>query len=91
VKRRYTSESRRALRKVDAGAVHRHFFPEQEFALRGASRQASVGANDSVPREIMVVGEDVADEARRARIDIAVGAHSSFRYRFHAGDDSGGP
>jgi hypothetical protein len=80
-----------SVAKVDAGALHRHSFPEQEFALRRAPRQASVGANNSVPRETMVVCEDVADKARRAWIDIAVSAHCSSRYRFHAGDNPSGP
>jgi hypothetical protein len=55
--------------------------------LRFALWEGAVGAHDTVPGEIVVGGEDAADEARRSRVDVAEGADVAFGDRTDARDD----
>jgi len=64
-----------SLVHVDAVAAHRHAFAHQELSLPGAFREAPVGSDDPLPGEAVRPGEDEADETRRTRVDVAVGAH----------------
>ena len=77
--------------EVDAVAPHRHTFSKEPRALRLALGQAAVGSDDAVPGEIVDCGEDVADEARRVRIDVAVGADVALGDRADAFDDAEPP
>jgi hypothetical protein len=77
--------------EVDAVAAHRHTFSKQPRALRLALGQATVGSDDAVPGEIVDCGEDVADEARSVRIDVAVGADVALGDRADAFDDAQPP
>src|SRR5205823_8640834 len=77
-----------SLLEVDAVAAHRHTLTQQQLALPRALRQAAVGPDDALPRQVVVgLREDEADEARGARIDVAVGPHEALRYRADALDD----
>jgi hypothetical protein len=77
-----------SLAEIDARAAHRHAFSEQEIALRRAFRQAPVGADDALPRDVVRASENEADEARRARIDVAIGSYEPFRDRAHPFNDA---
>src|SRR5205823_3441404 len=78
-----------SLLEVDAVAAHRHSLTQQQLALSRALRQAPVGPDDALPGQVVVgLREDEADEARGARIDVAVGAHEALRDRADALDYS---
>ena len=69
-------------------AAHRDSLFEQKCALSRSHRQAPVGANDAMPWEVIVGGrKNVPDKARRAWVDIAVGADKPGRVRAIPADD----
>jgi streptomycin 6-kinase len=77
------------LAQVDAVAAHRDAFSTQELALSPPHRDAPVGTDDAVPWELFVGGgKDAADQPRRFRVDVAVGADESRRNRAHPAHDS---
>src|ERR1700756_5927015 len=73
--------------QVDAVAAQRDAFREQALALRVPLRQRAVRTNDPMPGEIVVGGEDAADEARRGWVDVAEGADVAFGDRANSRDD----
>jgi hypothetical protein len=74
--------------QIDAVALHGHALLHQESPLASALREAPVGPDDAVPREVSAGrSEDEADVARGAGIDVAIGAHKSGRDGAHAADD----
>jgi hypothetical protein len=77
-----------SLPEVDTFIAHRNLLLEQELALPLSHGQRTVGANHSVPRQPCVGrGQHPADSARRATIDISVGADVTNRDRAYTGDD----
>src|SRR3977135_989037 len=61
--------------EIDAVAFHRHALLLEQSALASALRRAAIGANDARPRQDSVDRrQDEADKARRAWIDVSVGA-----------------
>jgi hypothetical protein len=80
-----------SVAQIDAVAAHRHALRHQPRALTLALSEAAVSADDAVPREVVVDGrEDKTDKARRARIDVAVGADKPGRDGPYPADDLGG-
>jgi hypothetical protein len=77
------------LTEIHAVAPHRDSFSKQQLTLEPSFREASVGADDAMPRQAFVrAGQHATDEARRAGVDIAIRADESLRDVLHAGDDS---
>src|SRR6202043_3262193 len=63
---------------VDAVAAHRDAFLYQKLALPPSHRNASIGADHTVPWEALISGgENATDLAGRSRVDVAVGADES--------------
>lgn len=76
------------LAEIHAVASQRDSFAVQELALPLPHREASVRADDPVPGQILVGGgKHVADQSRRAGVDVAVGADEPLGNLPHAGDD----
>src|SRR5215204_6247033 len=76
------------LTEIHPVAAQRDSFSKQQAALTASLREASVGADHAVPREVLVsLGQHPADEARRARVDVAVRTDEPFRDLSHAGED----
>lgn len=79
------------MTQIDTVATHRYPFCNQERPLPPALREAPGGADDTMPWEVVVDGrQDEPDEARRAWIDVAVGADKPNWDGAHAADDAGG-
>jgi hypothetical protein len=77
------------LAQIYAVAAHRDAFSTQELALSPPHRDGPVGTDDAVPWKLFVGGgKDSADQPRRFRVDIAVGADESSRNRAHPAHDS---
>ena len=79
-------ELRRQARlvEVDSLAAHRHAFSKQQLPLLRPLGEAAVRSDDAMPRDVVRLREDETDEARSARIDIAVRAHEPLRDRAHS-------
>jgi len=77
--------------EIDAVAAQRHTFLKQPRALLLASGQTAIGSDHAMPGEIVNCGQDVANEARRARIDVAVCADETFRNRADPFGDAQSP
>jgi hypothetical protein len=66
------------LPQVDAVTAHRNALFAQEVALSLSRREGSVGMDHAVPWKTFASGgENTTDEARRFRVDVAVGADKS--------------
>ena len=77
--------------QVDALASHRDALFKQELALLPSLRDAPVGAYDAMPWEAVVGGrKNSPDEARRAGVDVAIGADKPSRDHPDPGDDARG-
>jgi len=77
------------LPKIDAVAAHWNSLFEQEVALSLSHGQAAVGVDHTVPWKAFVSGgKKVTDEARRFRVDVAVGADKSHGNRANPAQDS---
>ena len=75
--------------QVDAVAPPRDALREQELALPPPLRQAAVGPNDTVPREVIVSGrEDKPHQPRRAGVDVAIGPDKPFGDVAYQSDDA---
>jgi hypothetical protein len=75
--------------KIDAVATHRDAFFEQQRALLASHGDAPVGADDTMPREVNVGGrKNAPDQARRAWIDVAIGADETGRDGTNPTDDA---
>ena len=74
--------------EIDTGATHPDALSKQEIALPLAFRQASIGADNAVPRDAVRPGKDQADKPRRTGIDVPIGAHEPLRDRAHTFDDA---
>ena len=84
--RRLAEHAREA--ELDPPAAHRHAFAAQQLGLPSAFRQASVGPYDPVPGQVLPRRrQHQADQARRRRIDVSVGAHESLWNRPDRVDD----
>ena len=71
--------------------MHRDSLSLQQLALPTSLRKTAVGPNDPVPRQLLVrARQDAADEAGRARIDVAVGADESLGNLTHADENARG-
>jgi len=78
--------------QIDAVALHGHSLLHQQSPLAFALREAPVGADDAMPREVIASRrKNEADEPRGAWIDVAIGAHKSGRDGAHAADDPSRP
>jgi hypothetical protein len=63
------------LPQVHAVTTQRDSLAVQELALTPPLREAAVGSDDSVPGQVLVCGgQDLTDESRRGRVDVAVRA-----------------
>lgn len=89
-RRRRNSElpGQAGIAEIDPITAHQHAFGDEQPPLRFALWERAVGAHDTVPGEIVVGGEDAADEARRGRFDVAEGADVAFGDRADTLDDS---
>lgn len=77
------------MTQVDALAAHGDALVEQELALPRSLREASIGADDAMPRKALVrARKHVPDEARRAGIDVAIRADEPNGDRAHPLDDA---
>ena len=57
--------------EIDPVAVHRHALLLEQGPLASALREAAIGANDAMPRQVIVNRrQDEADKAGRAWIDV---------------------
>jgi hypothetical protein len=75
--------------QIHTVAAHRDALFNQERALLPSPREASVEADYSVPWEAIVDGrENVPDEARRGRVDVAICANKPSRDRTYSADDA---
>jgi uncharacterized protein YdeI (YjbR/CyaY-like superfamily) len=75
--------------QVDAVAPHRDALREQELALPPPHRQAAVGSDDAMPRQVIVDGrEHKPHQPRRAGVDVAIGPDKPFGNGAHAPDDA---
>jgi hypothetical protein len=77
------------LTEVDAVAAQGNPLSVEQSTLPLPHREAPVGADDAVPRQILVrVRQHVADQARRVGVDVAVRPDESLRNVPHTGNDS---
>ena len=80
------------MAQVHTVAAHQDPLFKQELALQPPLREAPVGADDAMPREVIASRrKNEADEPRGAWIDVAIGAHKSGRDGAHAADDPSRP
>src|SRR4029077_13764075 len=77
-------------KEVDSLSAHRHTFSEKPLALALSFGDAPVGANDALPRKILVSRrQHPPDQTRRLRIDLAVGTYRTLGNLTNPGDDAG--
>jgi hypothetical protein len=77
--------------QIHSLAAHRDPFCQQERPLPPALREASIGADDTMPWQVVVDGgKDEPDQARRHGIDVAVGAYKPRRDGAHPANDARG-
>ncbi len=63
------------MTQIDTIAAHRDALVDQERLLSPSFRDAPIGTDDAMPWQVDVDGrQNMADEARRAGVDVAVGA-----------------
>jgi hypothetical protein len=75
--------------QVDPIAAHWNPFREQELALPPSFRQAAVGADDPMPRQVIAgVRKNVSHQAWRTRFDVPVSADEPFGDGAHPADDA---
>lgn len=74
--------------EIDAGAVHWHALLLEQGALTPALCEAAIGADDAMPREVIVdCRQDESNKARGAWIDVAVGSDKPGWNGANAADD----
>jgi hypothetical protein len=77
------------LTEIYAVPAHRYALSMQQRMLPPSLRETSVGADDAMPRQLLVRGgQHAADEARRVGVDVPIGTDESLRNLAHTGDDS---
>jgi hypothetical protein len=76
------------LTEIDTVTAHRDSLSVQELALTLPLREAAVGADHSVPGEVLVRrGQHLTDEPRRGRVDVAIRSDETFWDLTYSGDD----
>ncbi len=76
--------------EIDSLAAHGDALAEEQSALTLSLGDAPVGANDALPRKCLLRGrQHPPDQARRLRVDLAIGTNRTLGNLPNPGDDAG--